>query len=279
MRDNLAKNKTIELEEYLMNYSIKLFTNAIGPAREKSRFTYLNFFGEKVDIPYNIWLIEGNGQKILVDTGCNAHQYITTMNPDNKDFFTEDSNKFNYVIDKVSLEDGLQQWGLKPEDIDTVILTHLHFDHIMNVNKFINAQIIVQQKEWQTALNPHTLNKFAYAPRSFYESLKNLKFINGDVELVPGINLLLTPGHSPGGQSILVQTEKGKYAIAGFCTIHDNFYPPKELQQKIGYSIIPAGMHYNSYEVYNSALRLVEAADVILPTHEISLTKNGGVIV
>jgi len=40
-------------------YAIRLFTNAVGPAREKSRFTYLNYYGETVDIPYIIWNIEG----------------------------------------------------------------------------------------------------------------------------------------------------------------------------------------------------------------------------
>ena len=50
---------------------------AIGPNREKSRFTYMHNFGEKVDIPYFSWLIRGEGRNILVDAGCSADAYKT----------------------------------------------------------------------------------------------------------------------------------------------------------------------------------------------------------
>ena len=48
-----------------------------GPQREKSRFTYMHNFGDKVDIPYVSWLIQGEGRNILVDAGCSAEDYRT----------------------------------------------------------------------------------------------------------------------------------------------------------------------------------------------------------
>jgi len=55
---------------------------ALGPQREKSRFTYMHNFGEKVDIPYVSWLIEGGNALVLVDTGCSAESYRTRIRGD-----------------------------------------------------------------------------------------------------------------------------------------------------------------------------------------------------
>ena len=60
----------------------------------------------------------------------------------------------------------------------------------------------------------------------------NVEFVNGDYELTKGIRVILTPGHSPGGQSVAVDTDDGTYVIAGMCTIRENFYPPAEVLQK-----------------------------------------------
>jgi glyoxylase-like metal-dependent hydrolase (beta-lactamase superfamily II) len=261
----------------MSKYIIKTFTNAIGPAREKSRFTYLNFYGQKVDIPYIIWLIEGDGKQILVDSGCSAYQYETIIKGGNPEDFIAGGEQFSDVKDETSFEDGLAAWGLKPEDIDTVIVTHLHWDHIMNLGKLVNARIIVQKAEWETALSPHPLHQFAYAGRGCYEGLRNLEFVEGDTELYPGIDLIFSPGHTPGGQSVLVQTEKGKLAIAGFCSLTDNFYPPKPLQEQLGYSVIPASVHTDVTQAYQSTLKLVQIADRVLPAHEIALAKEGGI--
>ena len=56
-------------------YTITPMVVAFGPQREKSRFTYMHNFGDKVDIPYVSWLIRGEGRNILVDAGCSADDY------------------------------------------------------------------------------------------------------------------------------------------------------------------------------------------------------------
>ena len=61
-----------------------------------------------------------------------------------------------------------------------------------------------------------------------------------------GVRLMLTPGHSPGGQSVVVDTDDGTYVIAGMCTIRDNFYPPEEVLAKGTYKVIPAGHAHGS---------------------------------
>ncbi len=255
-------------------YRLKLFTNAMGPAREKSRFTYLNFYGQKVDIPYIIWYIEGSEKNILIDAGCSALDYYRVIKGESEEGFIAGGEKFKDVEDVTSFEDGLAQWGLKTEDIDIIIMTHLHWDHIMGAEKCKNAKIIVQDKEWKGAYNHHQIMDFAFAPRWYYEQMRNVEFVDGDVELFPGIRLILTPGHTDGGQTVAVNTENGWYAVTGYCGIKHNFYPPKETQESIGYPIIPATVHTDSVKAYESSMKLLNMfGNKVLPSHEQDLIK------
>ena len=196
-----------------MSKSLDLFTNAMGPAREKSRFTYLNYYGQKVDIPYIVWRVEGAGKNILIDAGCSAADYYRVIKGQTKDQFVAGGERFKDVQDVTSFEDGLAAWELKPDDIDVILLTHLHWDHIMNAGKCKNAKLVVQEAEWRVALNPHPTSTFAYASRSYYEQMRNLELVNGDVDFMDGIRLIHSPGHTPGGQSVAVQTKNGWYVI------------------------------------------------------------------
>ena len=63
-------------------YTITPMVVALGPQREKSRFTYMHNFGDKVDIPYVSWLIRGEDRVILVDAGCSADDYRTQIRGD-----------------------------------------------------------------------------------------------------------------------------------------------------------------------------------------------------
>lgn len=63
----------------MKEYVLRPFTNAMGPQREKSRFTYLNFYGQKVDIPYIIWYLEGADKHILIDSGCSSRDYVEVI--------------------------------------------------------------------------------------------------------------------------------------------------------------------------------------------------------
>ncbi|OJX07496.1 MAG: hypothetical protein BGO72_08580 [Burkholderiales bacterium 70-64] len=246
----------------------------MGPAREKSRFTYLNFYGQKVDIPYIVWRINGTEKNILVDAGCSAADYYRVVKGGGGGQFVAGGERFKDVQDITSFEDGLGAWGLKPSDIDYILITHLHWDHIMNAEKCKNAKIVIQEAEWQSALNPHPMQAFAYAPRWYYEQMRNIELVRGDVNFAPGIRLIHTPGHTPGGQSVAVETDKGWYAISGYCAINDNFYPPEELKKAIGYPIIPAAVHTDTIKAYESSLKLVQMfGDKVLPSHEQELMK------
>ena len=112
-------------------YLIRPVTLCQGP-RDGSNFTYLMRVGKTVGSGCFVWYIEGSNPKILVDAGCTAQNFI--------DHGQEEE-------DIQSVEVGLSQLGLRPEDIDMVIMTHLAWDHISLASKYCHAKFVVQKSE------------------------------------------------------------------------------------------------------------------------------------
>lgn len=114
----------------------------------------------------------------------------------------------------------MQKAGVCAEEIDTVILTHLHWDHCYNNHLFPQAEFVVQKEEIMSAVVP--LPKFAFMYESFSAGMippwarqrTKWKIINGDWELCGGIRLCLLPGHTMGLQGVLADTEEGQVLIA-----------------------------------------------------------------
>jgi glyoxylase-like metal-dependent hydrolase (beta-lactamase superfamily II) len=165
-------------------------------------------------------------------------------------------------------EEALRKVGLKCEDIDTVIVGHIHPDHLGLSYKFPNAKFIVQKREIDFARNPHP--SVAFSVRKKWIEGPNFEVIDGDKEIVPGVSVILTPGHTPGGQSVAVETKKGIAIITGFCVVRENFYPPKEF----GFPAWIPCLHTNAFELYDSMIKVKEKADILLPVHEFDMPES-----
>ena len=76
-----------------------------------------------------------------------------------------------------------------------------------------------------------------------------------------GIRVLLTPGHTVGGQSVVVNTRAGQAVITGFCCNEQNF-PAKG-------PVVPSGVHINVIDAYESAQKVREVADILIPLHDL----------
>lgn len=199
------------------------------------------------------WFIEGPKEKIIVDTGAIVEKFpVQARYRGIKDVTVEQVQ---------TLEEGLGKLGLKPEDIDVVILTHMHEDHVMLARSYPNAKFIVQKAELEYARNPHPVQQFTYLKDKFEDV--NFEVIEGDKEIVEGVSVMLMTGHSAGGQNVIVDTTKGKVAIAGFCGIDLNFYPPPEF----GTPVIPPGIHLDVTQCYEDMMKLKGLADIIVTLH------------
>lgn len=219
------------------------------------KMTHLVGYGSPHTRGSYIWYIEGPKEKILVDAGSSA-QIPATGGPGTIMFPEGHSEHIQ------TLEEGLGKYKLKPEDIEKIILTHAHEDHVQLARKYTNATFIIQKAELEFARNPHPIQRFTYQPKLLAEL--NFEVIEGDKQIVDGVSVMLTPGHSPGGQSVIIETAKGKAVITGCCCIRRNFEPPP----KLGLPVIPTGILIDPIQSYDSLIKIKNIADIIIPLHD-----------
>jgi glyoxylase-like metal-dependent hydrolase (beta-lactamase superfamily II) len=232
----------------MANYTVHPIAVCQGP-RDGSHFTYRANFGITINTACYAWYIKGSSQKILVDTGATAAMFRERG-------ATEE--------DLISMESGLAKFGVSPEEIDLVLLTHLHCDHVELAHLYRKAKFIVQKKELDYAYHPHPVDADFYI-RSFFEGI-NYDIINGDQQIEPGLSVFLTPGHSPGGQSIEIKTSSGQVIIPGFCCTTNTFEQTEAMKQR-GWEVTIPLIHHDAREIYDSVLKVKKRADIILSLH------------
>jgi len=114
--------------------------------------------------------------------------------------------------DKLNLSRKITALGIDPEHIDTVVLTHLHFDHVggaVLAGKPVlpRAKYFIQRRNFEWAQAPTVLDRASYQKVSFmplYEQGR-LELLEGATEILPGVQLLTSEGHTPGQQLVLIQ--------------------------------------------------------------------------
>jgi N-acyl homoserine lactone hydrolase len=247
-------------------FTIEPMVVAYGPHREKSRFTYMHNAGVPVDIPYVSWLVRGKEFAALVDVGCSATDYREHIRPVDHEL-VHVGQVFADVVDVKPISEHLADRGMRPRDIDVVVLTHLDWDHCMTVEPFAESEILVQRTEWDTTPS-HEMFATSFAPAEHYQKVEQMGLtkLEGDHRLAEGFDLLLTPGHTHGGQSAVIRTSEGTFVIAGMCVLKENFYPSQEQQEH--FKVIPPGGHTDLFQSYETMLRIKElGGDNVLPLH------------
>jgi glyoxylase-like metal-dependent hydrolase (beta-lactamase superfamily II) len=160
-----------------------------------------------------------------------------------------------------TIEEALGRFGFTPAQVETVILTHLHGDHALNIRKFTNAAIYVQEEELAFAKTPHPLFAGTF-PAGRFDGI-DFKTIKGDYHLAEGVELLLTPGHTVGSQSVAVATAGGKAIICGACSLPESFTGASALTE-----VTAPGIHIDPIQGYESLVRIKREADIIIPLHD-----------
>lgn len=215
---------------------------------------------ETVKIPCIVWILKSRetGEVILVDAGPTDDQAWAT--------------KYHVPLEREAgqtLEEELVRHGLKPDDIRTVLVTHLHWDHAYGLLKLKNAEIIVQRREIQYAVAAEPIveaKRFEADIKTtlpyFLQCWPQMTFIDGDAEIRPGLKAVFLPGHSPGSMGVLIDTAQGPYLMpADLINLEENWIDRK---------ICGAG---TSLDEARDSLAKVEriVADtgaVVLPSHD-----------
>ena len=212
--------------------------------------TYLRDYGKRIYLPIYVFYLEGGDRHILVDTGLEQF-----MVPEGAE------KELGYNI--LEFEAALATLKLTPEDIDIIIHTHLHNDHCENDYKCTTAEVYVQKAEREFLNNPHPVDH-----RYYPDILDDLQVIEieGDANIADGIDVIFSPGHTVGGQSVAVNTAEGCAVITGFCCNDKNF-------PAAGPAVAP-GVHIDLTEAYDSIQKIREMADIILPLHDPSIGRR-----
>lgn len=197
------------------------------------------------ETPILAYYVTDGNVKIVVDTGGVAADGVVHM-----PYYQDPEDNLTY---------RLGQLGVSPDDVDLVILTHLHWDHAANNQLFKNAKFYCQREDLHYAIAPTNVIPWD----SFdLETLVKTKYeiLDGDDDIIPGISVLHVPSHTPGCQCVMVDTEDGLYAICGdFINLYDWW---ESTPKKAG------AIHVDLAAYYRSFRKLERTGAKILPGHD-----------
>ena len=165
------------------------------------------------------------------------------------------------------LLEALEKHGLKPSDIDMVLLTHLHQDHTAGIDLFPQALFVFSRKEWEYANLTAELQVQKACLSQLHAYRRRLIEQDGE-EIMSGITALFTPGHTPGGTSYVCDVSGEKWVIAGDAVKNRAELAAKEVEMTTDPEASLASIN-----------RILEIADRVLPGHDTWLKlENGSVI-
>ena len=257
----------------MVSKDVKIIPLDVGTLEwDQSEQTLRRGMGKRVNQPFIAWYIDGLSKKVLIDTGpsCEerAQRLHKTLNP------------------KVSREQETPQrllhLGIKPEEIEIIVFTHLHWDHVGQVDKFSKARIFVTQEEFNYAMCPLPPNRPGYETLQpgiepvFLQSIPQFEFIDfAEEEIIPGLKIFPTPGHTPGSISVEVMTAQGPYVIAS-----DAIYTYDNLKGDPANNLpfLMPGIYMDLVATWHSVERIYRRAlfekDRIIPGHDYEVLKR-----
>ena len=211
----------------LDNGHLEMDQNSLWPGSVSADFYNREVTVKLVDVPVMAVLIEHMGRRILLDLGCNEKGGEPGYWPERLRIGE------HYVHEPhQTLVNQLALCGVKPEDIDTVVLSHLHEDHTGNALLFPHADLYAPKQEFIDALlSVHTNPDTGYIKQEVMAPFKSFTLVEGDMELMPGIDIIDLPGHTNGLLGLVVHTEKDGVLIFpqdGVFTV-DHYGPPARL--------------------------------------------------
>lgn len=225
---------------------------------DNSRFMYLTNAGRQTTIYYYLWLIKDAEEAILVDTGF-SQEAAEKRN----------LNNFTHPLER------LAQLRVNPISIQTILISHLHWDHFANPEFFPQATFYLQEREAHFFAGPfaryQAFNEFV-DPESVGKMLSlnyqgRFRLIEGTKEILPGLRLHLTGGHTPGHQIVEVDTARGK-AVLGIDACH--LY--RNLEE-----MIPGGVIVDLREMVQgleTVKALASAPELAFPGHDPALLRK-----
>ena len=154
--------------------------------------------GRMVRFPIPVYLIEVGEERILVDTGLHP-----AAAADAAAHYEGAKNMRNFRLEQ---EVGLAE-QVDLATLTRVVMTHLHFDHAGGLDLLPESvPVYLQRREWEAGGDPESIAKNFFLPRDYAGIADQVVLVDGDHDLLGdgSVELLLTPGHTPGHQSVRI---------------------------------------------------------------------------
>ncbi|MFZ3589389.1 YtnP family quorum-quenching lactonase [Bacillus sp. DJP31] len=185
-------------------------------------------------------LIQDGERNILIESGIGFNK------------MTDKMKRIYGVTEESTVEVSLKKLGLSTEDIDLVLMTHLHFDHACGLTKwsggelvpaFENATIIASQTEWDEMRQPNIRSKNTYWKENWVNIEQKIETFTKEIQITEEIKMIHTGGHSDGHSIITIQSQGEKLIhLADLLPTHAHQnvlwvmayddYPMKSIQEK-----------------------------------------------
>ena len=208
---------------------------------------------QKLDIAMMVWLVRGGGHNIVVDTGFYRPQFFKSWK----------------VKDFVRPDEAVARLGVKPEEVTDVILTHAHWDHADGTDLFPKAQVWIQKDEytyytgeaWQPGgkhggIDPEDVDVFLKTNLA-----GRMHLVNGDAEVLPGINVYIGGKHTWQSQYVGVSTRSGTVVLAS-----DNMYLYQNLDKHV--AIAQTFDRESNLRAQDRMKTLAAKPELIVPGHD-----------
>lgn len=224
-----------------------------------SGVTFQRNHDKTFDLQMMMFAITGGEHTIMVDTGTSDPAFVHEQHG---------YTRFERPAEEEPLR-VLAAAGIDPAEVGTVIYTHLHWDHCSNPELFTNARFIVQAEELAFAMDPVPIFKKAFqrtttAQPPIVSVLGRVETIRGRKEIAPGVTAIPLPGHTPGSQGVLVETDAGPFLLAGDCIDrYENWEGDGATQAHL-----PSGSFINLIDYYDSFAAIEELGAEVIPGHD-----------
>ena len=220
--------------------------------RVANNFVLVDMHDGPMPIDFNIWIVRNAHRTVIVDTGFGPRASAERDRP--------------LDIDPI---DALVQVGIDPDTVEDVVITHLHFDHAGNIDRFGKARFHIQDAEVDFATGRCMCDAFIRRPFDVEDVVALVRrtyadrvvFHDGDDDLLPGLTLHSFPGHRAAVQGLRVNTPRGPVLLASDAT----HYFANVLNMK------PFNLTVDSRDTLDSYRKLMAVsggADRLIPGHD-----------
>lgn len=242
-----------------MQYQVEIYRNGFTTAPGPEMY-FLNEWDTDFKLYTYVFLLKGNGKNILIDTGCGDIKCINEM------LLEEFGGKITFELpENENIDNILKKAQLEPGDIDYVFVSHLHHDHVSNVDLFPNARVVLSRKGWMEYMKkerPYFYNDALFPPRAikYLAALpaERLIFVDQPEEVLAGISAFWVGGHTPGCMAVEVNTKKGKAVFTSDVAFFEGNVRKNH----------PIGLFYNLWEVFEAYKKISQRADIIITSHD-----------